>query len=91
MAPPPKPAIDRKANNMAAFCANPAHRFAHARIPMHVSNNGFRPTMSLNRPLMSWTLVLASKKLVATHEMDGPMLRAAPIAGTAVETEVWSR
>lgn len=88
MAPPPSPAIDRKANNMAAFCANPAHRFAAAKIPMHVSSRGLRPTMSLNRPLTSWTLVLASKKLVAIHEMDGPMFRDAPIAGTAVETDV---
>ena len=34
--------------------------------------------------------MLAIKKLAATHDMDGPKFRPDPMAGTAVETDVWS-
>ena len=60
-------------------------------MPMHVKRSGFRPKISLKRPLSSWTVVLAMRKLAATHEIDGPKSKLDPIAGTAVETDVWSK
>lgn len=88
MQPPPNPLNALKAKSIAGVVENPATRLPIASKPRHVRRSGFRPNMSLKRPLTSWKLVLAIKKLAATHDMDGPNFRPDPMAGTAVETDV---
>ncbi|KAL9102486.1 MAG: hypothetical protein Q9187_009118 [Circinaria calcarea] len=91
MAPPPSPLIARKAKSMAGEVENPERRLPRASKPSAVMRSGFRPKISLSLPFINCILVLAIKKLAATHEIDGPKFKLAPIAGRAVETDVWSR
>ena len=91
IAPAPSPVNARATNSFKGVAEKPLPELPVAIIESAAMRETLRPNIFDSLPLIDWMLVLGTRKLEPTREMDTPMSSADAMAGRLVEMAVWSR